>query len=76
LDLTVNILTNYAIHFGKITVFGGRQRRSNIHIEDIADLYVDLLYRSKKLVAAKNWNAGDENHRVREIAGIVRRNCR
>ena len=73
LDLTVNILTNHAINFGKITVFGGEQRRPNIHIEDITDLYVDLLANSKKLVAAKIWNAGYENHRVREIAGIVRR---
>ena len=72
LDLTVNILTNHAINFGKITVFGGGQRRPNIHIEDIADLYVDLLSSSKKLVAAKIWNAGYENPRVREISGIMR----
>ena len=73
LDLTVNILTNHAINFGKITVFGGEQRRPNIHIEDITDLYVDLLASSKELIAAQVWNAGYENHRVREIAGIVRR---
>ena len=73
LDLTVNILTNHAINFGKITVFGGEQRRPNIHIEDITDLYVDLLASSTELVAAKIWNAGYENHRVREIAGIVSR---
>src|SRR5437764_3355506 len=36
LDLTVNILTNYAVNSGKITVFGGGQKRQNIHIYDIA----------------------------------------
>ena len=72
LDLTVNILTNHAVNLGKITVFGGGQKRPNIHIEDITDLYIDLLSRSKDLVAAKVWNAGYENHRVREIAEIIR----
>jgi len=73
LDLTVNILTNHAINLGKITVFGGEQKRPNIHIEDITDLYVDLLSRPKKLVAEKVWNAGYQNHRVKEIAEIIRR---
>ena len=72
LDLTVNILTNHAVNLGKITVFGGGQKRPNIHIEDITDLYIDLLSLPKDLVAAKVWNAGYENHRVREIAEIVR----
>ena len=40
LDLTVNILTNHAVNNGKILVFGGSQRRPNIHIGDIVDLYV------------------------------------
>ena len=72
LDLTVNILTNHAVNLGKITVFGGGQKRPNIHIEDITDLYIDLLSCPKDLVAAKVWNAGYENHRVREIAEIIR----
>lgn len=73
LDLTVNILTNHAVNRGKITVFGGEQRRPNIHIEDITDLYVDLLSRPVEQVAGQVWNAGYENHKVREIAQIVRK---
>lgn len=73
LDLTVNILTNHAYHRGKITVFGGEQRRPNIHIADITDLYVDLVGRPDAAVAGQVWNAGYENHRVREIAAIVRK---
>jgi nucleoside-diphosphate-sugar epimerase len=71
LDLTVNILTNHAVHRGVITVFGGEQKRPNIHIEDITDLYVNLLSRPDSQVAGKVWNAGYENHRVREIADMV-----
>src|SRR5437016_13932196 len=43
LDLTVNILTNHAVHDQVIKVFGGQQMRPNIHIEDMADLYVEAL---------------------------------
>ena len=40
LDLTVNILTNYAVNQNRITVFGGMQKRPNIHIDDMADVYL------------------------------------
>src|SRR3990167_8783531 len=42
-DLTVNILTNHAVHRRRIEVFGGDQLRPNIHIEDLVDLYLLLL---------------------------------
>jgi len=73
LDLTVNILTNHAVNRGTITVFGGEQKRPNIHIEDITDLYIDLLRRPDSQIAGKVWNAGFENHRVSQIAEIVRK---
>jgi nucleoside-diphosphate-sugar epimerase len=72
LDLTVNILTNHAVNNGLITVFGGEQRRPNIHIEDITDLYVQLLSKPEKEIAGKIWNAGYQNQKVIEIAEIVR----
>jgi len=72
LDLTVNILTNHAVNKGRITVFGGEQRRPNIHIEDITDLYVQLLDQPNEKIAGKIWNAGYQNHKVKEIAEIVR----
>jgi len=73
LDLTVNILTNQAVNTGRITVFGGQQRRPNIHIEDVADLYVQLLELPDEMIAGKIFNAGYENHQVLEIAGMVRK---
>ena len=72
LDLTVNILTNHAINNGKITVFGGEQKRPNLHIEDMTDLYLFLLEQPGEKVHKKIYNVGYENYRVREIAEMVR----
>ncbi|NQV79638.1 MAG: SDR family oxidoreductase, partial [Alphaproteobacteria bacterium] len=72
LDLTVNILTNHAINNGKITVFGGAQRRPNINIEDMTDLYVNCLQYEDAAIDGKTFNAGFENHSVAEIAEMVR----
>ncbi len=72
LDLTVNILTNHAVSNGKITVFGGQQKRPNIHIEDVTDLYVKSLEWSDETIDGKVFNAGYENYRVSEITEIVR----
>ena len=42
LDVSVNLLTMAALTKGEITVFGGRQIRPNVHIEDITDVYLHL----------------------------------
>jgi nucleoside-diphosphate-sugar epimerase len=72
LDLTVNILTNHAVNNGVIKVFGGEQMRPNIHIEDVADLYVQSLRWPARLIDGKTFNAGYHNRKVREIADSVR----
>ena len=72
LDLAVNILTNLAINKGEISVFGGTQKRPNIHIEDMTDLYCLLLELPKEKIAGKIWNAGFENHTISEIAQMVK----
>jgi nucleoside-diphosphate-sugar epimerase len=73
MDLTVNILTNHAINTKKIKVFGGAQKRPNIHIEDITDLYVHALEYPHAAIHGKVFNAGYENHSVSEIAQMVKR---
>ena len=73
LDLTVNILTMSAVVNGKITVFGGSQRRPNIHIDDVCDLYSLLLELPDERIAGRTYNAGYQNQTVAEIAEIVRR---
>lgn len=72
LDLTVNILTNHAVNNRKITVFGGDQKRPNIHIDDVTDLYVNTLQWPDELIDCNIFNAGYENHTVMETAHIVR----
>jgi nucleoside-diphosphate-sugar epimerase len=72
LDLTVNILTNHAINKGTITVFGGEQKRPNIHIGDMTDLYLVLLEQPDEKIHKQIFNAGYQNYKVMEIAEIVR----
>ncbi len=72
LDLTVNILTNHAVNNKKIKVFGGEQMRPNIHIQDMTDLYIKSLEWEDQLIDGKIFNAGFENHKVSEIAQIVK----
>ena len=73
LDLTVNILTNLAVNTGKITIFGGSQKRPNIHVDDIAELYVDLLERPAEQIEGKIFNAAYQNHTVAELGEMVRK---
>src|SRR5439155_74290 len=72
LDLTVNILTNYAVNERRINVFGGQQKRPNIHIEDMAAVYLRLLEAPAPAVAGKIFNAGYQNHTVMELAEKIR----
>jgi len=73
LDLTVNILTNHAINNGKITVFGGQQKRPNIHVEDMTDLYCHLMTLPDAQIDGKIFNAGWENFSVMNIAEMVKK---
>ncbi len=72
-DLTVNILTNHAYHRGVITVFGGDQQRPNIHIDDVCELYVELLAMPDAKIAGETFNAGYQNQTVNELAEITKR---
>lgn len=71
LDLTVNLLTIQALTNKEITVFGGKQLRPNIHIEDMTDLYIKTLEWPKEKITGKIYNAGYENYTVMEIAKMI-----
>jgi nucleoside-diphosphate-sugar epimerase len=73
LDLSVNILTNHAINAGKITVFGGSQKRPNLHVQDMCDLYALLLEVPDEKIAGQIFNAGVQNVSIMEIAQIAKR---
>src|SRR5438093_2407014 len=72
-DLTVNILTNHAVNRGVITVFGGDQQRPNIHIDDVCELYAELLDMPKEKIAGETFNCGFENQTVMELAEITKK---
>jgi nucleoside-diphosphate-sugar epimerase len=69
LDLTVNLLTMQALANGVMTVFGGAQKRPNIHIDDLVDLYLFSMARRLRGV----YNAGFENLTVQAIAERIAR---
>ena len=71
LDVSVNILTYSALSKGVITVFGGKQIRPNIHIDDICDIYIFFINNYKKLESGF-YNAGFENISIIQIAEYVK----
>ncbi|MBL8703750.1 MAG: SDR family oxidoreductase, partial [Rhodospirillales bacterium] len=73
LDLSVNILTNHAVNKGVITVFGGTQKRPNLHIEDMVDLYLLMLEAPHEKIHGEIFNAGYQNQTIMEIANIVKK---
>ncbi len=70
-DLTVNILTNHAVQKGIITVFGGEQKRPNLHIKDMCEVYKLLLKAPDNLIAGETFNVGYRNMKVIDIARMV-----
>ena len=72
LDLTVKALTFSAIKKKKIIVYGGKQIRPNIHIDDMVDLYLFLSKTNKKNCGV--YNAGFENMSINQIANMVKKN--
>jgi nucleoside-diphosphate-sugar epimerase len=68
LDLSVNMLTMQAHTAKRITVFGGKQVRPNIHVDDLVAAYLHLL---KADVPSGCYNAGFENLSLLEIAEKV-----
>lgn len=72
-DLTVNILTNYAVNKGFIRVFGGKQSRPNCHIDDICDLYKLLIIKDFSQFNGEIFNAGTENLSILDVAKKVKK---
>ncbi len=68
LDVSVNMLTFQACKNKEITVFGGSQTRPNIHIKDMAAVYVHFL---ENEIDSGCFNAGFENISILEIAKMV-----
>lgn len=71
LDVTVNTLTFSALSEKQIKVFGGKQVRPNIHIDDMCDIFRFFLKISKKYAGI--YNAGFENLSILDIAKHVKK---
>ena len=70
-DLTVNVMTRDAILKKIITVFGGEQKRPNLHMRDMCDVYKLLLTAPKSKVQGQTFNVGAQNMKVKEIARLI-----
>jgi nucleoside-diphosphate-sugar epimerase len=68
-DISVNMLTYQALENKKITVFGGKQVRPNIHIDDLVGVYLHFLCNPE--IASGNYNAGFENLSIITIAEMA-----
>lgn len=70
-DLTVNIMTMHAVMKKEITVFGGQQKRPNLHIHDMCEVYMRLLEAPAHRIAGETFNVGRQNLKVADIALMI-----
>ena len=68
-DVVVNMFVMQAFLKNQITVLGGDQVRPNIHIEDMAAVYIHFL--NSNGLNSGTYNAGFENISVMDIAKMV-----
>ncbi|MFD3218801.1 MULTISPECIES: NAD(P)-dependent oxidoreductase [unclassified Bacillus (in: firmicutes)] len=71
-DLALNILTYQAVTKGKISVFGGEQKRPNLTVRDMVDIYMLLLDTPIKKINGEVFNVTAENHKIIELAELVK----
>jgi nucleoside-diphosphate-sugar epimerase len=74
-DLLVNTLTLHAVVNRKIVVFGGEQRRPNLHVQDAADAFILALEASGEKVQKGIFNVGsnESNCTILQIAKLVKK---
>ena len=73
LDLSVNILTNFAVNKKEIKVFGGHQLRPNLHIKDYCDTVRLLLSADEQKIENQIFNVGFQNMSIDELAILVKK---
>lgn len=76
-DLMVNTMTANAIRHGRIRVTGASQWRPHIHVQDVAQAFVDAM-KAPSERANRIYNAGGNEHNLRigEVAERVRHHVR
>lgn len=71
LDTVVNVFAKQAFYDRRITVHGGSQYRSNVHVQDFAEVVAMLLDAPANLITGGIFNVTAGNMTVGEIAGAV-----
>jgi len=69
-DVSVNMFAKQGYLDGRMTVFGGKQVRPNIHIDDLVNVYRHFIENPNLPSGA--YNAGFENMQILEIAELVK----
>ena len=72
LDVIVNIFAHQAITARQIKVNGGSQTRPNVHMDDMVDLYSQLLVAPANVIRGQVYNFGGYNHSALELANITK----
>jgi nucleoside-diphosphate-sugar epimerase len=72
-DLVVNTMSMKSFVDGKIQVFGGRQWRPLLGVEDAAEVYITCLEASLDKVGNQVFNVGsdNQNYQIDEVAQII-----
>jgi nucleoside-diphosphate-sugar epimerase len=72
-DLVVNLLTAKALIDGEITIFGGDQWRSFVHVADSARSIMHVLAAPQDVVRGQIFNVGsdDQNYTINQIGKMI-----
>lgn len=70
-DLIVNRLVFDAVTKKEITIWGGSQRRPQVHVDDVGDLFLYLYSNGLRELAGENFNVVGTNPSILEIAQII-----
>lgn len=72
-DLVINLLTAKAVTEGKITVFGGKQWRPFVHVDDAALAVLMVLESPLPVVRGQIFNVGSnaQNYTIQQVAEII-----
>ena len=75
LDLSVNILTNFAVNKNMIKVFGGDQLRPNLHVKDYCNSVQLLMESPSDLIKNEIFNIGYQNLSIRKHSVSCKKSC-
>ena len=73
LDTIVNTFCKQAWFDKRITVWGGQQVRTNVHVNDLVEFYLWLLDQTPQDVSGRVFNVTSGNHRAVDLANMVAR---